>query len=287
MSSHRSFRFLFGIALIAVGSLVANPASGGAITVASGTIVSGTVKYVPVSGTAANGSTWASFMSGTTPVSYFVVSGPNDAGSGTQIGSLMFDPKGWSAGLIDFRYGYFGTIGSGTVGPYVYSTGTGNGAVSSTSVERTLPAGTWGAVTTFPARLAGSVSLINSPSLSTSGGNIASTNGWFNQPWSFGAVAPSVTQLLMYSTSAGQGFRAIQSNNIAAPVNLLGYGNGYGMFTWTEAGVSGNRYGAIIPVQAVPEPSSLVLAGLGIAAGGIHLRRRLLRGRPTKSSSAE
>lgn len=253
--------------MLAFGCASASQAFGGAITVAAGTITSGTVQYVPVSGTAPNGNTWASYVSGTAPVSYFVVSGPNDAGSGTQLGSLMFDPKGKSASTVDFRYGYFGTIGSGTTGPYVFTTGTGNpGSVSTSLTERTLPAGTWANITTFPARLSGAISLTNTPSLTTSGGNIASSDGWFNQPWSFGAVAPTVTQSLMYSTTAGQGFRAVASVNNPAPVNLLGYGNGYGMFLWLEAGVGGNQYGPVIPVQAVPEPSTIMLAGLGLAA---------------------
>jgi len=81
--------------------------------------------------------------------------------------------------------------------------------------------------------------------------------------------------LQMYSTTAGQGFRAIQSNNVPAPVNLLGYGNGFGMFTWVEAGIAGNKFGAVIPVQAVPEPSTIMLAGLAAAAMGLQVRRRL------------
>jgi hypothetical protein len=227
-------------------------------------------------------------MSGTSPVSYFVVPGPNDVVAGSKLGTLMFDPKGKNASTVDYRYGYFGTIGSGTAGPYVYTTGTGNpGSVSTSVIDRTMPAGVWSNITTFPARLSGAVSLTNTPTLTTSGNNIASTSGWFDLPWSFGAVAPTVTQSLMFSSTAGQGFRAVSSVNNAAPVNLLGYGNGIGMFLWLEAGVGGNQYGAVIPVQAVPEPSSFVLAGLGIVAGGIQLRRQLRRSRPMTSPSAQ
>ena len=265
-SIHSSFAF---VALLALGSLAAGQAFGGAITVTSGTITgAGPQPLVAVSGTAPNGNTWASYVTGTSPVAYF------DLGTG----SLMFDPKGKSASTVDFRYGYFSTIGSGTAGPYVFNTGTGNpGSVSTTSIERTLPAGTWANITTFPARLAGAISLTNTPTLATSGGNIASTDGWFNQPWSFGAVAPTVTQAQMFSTTAGQGFRAVASVNNPATLDLLGYGNGYGMFLWLEAGVTGNKYGAVIPVQAVPEPATLVLAGLGVVAmvaRHTHRRRR-------------
>jgi hypothetical protein len=260
-----SFAFF---ALLALGGLAASQALGGGITVVGGVITNGTAQLSAVSGTAPNGNTWASYVTGTNPVAYF------DIGTG----SLMFDPKGKSASTVDFRYGYFSTIGSGTAGPYVFATGTGNpGSVSTTSIERTLPAGTWANITTFPARLSGAVSLTNTPTLATSGGNIASDNGWFNQPWSFGAVAPTVTQAQMFSTTAGQGFRAVSSVNNPAPLNLLGYGNGVGMFLWLEGGVAGNQYGAVIPVQAVPEPATLVLAGLGVAAmvaRHTHRRRR-------------
>lgn len=285
MTRHVVWRSLAVVALLAFGSFAAKQVFAGSISVVSGTITSGTVQYVPVSGTAPNGNTWASFVSGTSPVSYFVVSGPNDAGSGTQLGSLMFDPKGKSVSTVDYRWGTVGTITATTAGPYVYTTGTGNGAVSTSSIERTFPAvvGAWGAITTQPSRLSGNVSLVGSPVLATSGGNIASTDGWFNLPWSFGAIAPTVTQSLMYSSTAGQGFRAAQSNNIAAPVNLLGYGNGIGMFLLLEAGVTGNQYGAVIPVQAVPEPATLMLAGLGVAA---MLARRTYRRRRHASAVA-
>jgi hypothetical protein len=282
------WRSLAVVALLAFSGFAAKLSFAGSISVVSGTITSGTVQYVPVSGTAPNGNTWASYMSGTSPVSYFVVPGPNDVVAGSKLGTLMFDPKGKNASTVDYRYGYFGTIGSGTAGPYVYTTGTGNpGSVSTSVIDRTMPAGVWSNITTFPARLSGAVSLTNTPTLTTSGNNIASTSGWFDLPWSFGAVAPTVTQSLMFSSTAGQGFRAVSSVNNAAPVNLLGYGNGIGMFLWLEAGVGGNQYGAVIPVQAVPEPSSFVLAGLGIVAGGIQLRRQLRRSRPMTSPSAQ
>ncbi len=250
-----SFAF---VAFLALASVVAGQAFGGGITVVGGTITgAGPQPLVAVSGTAPNGNTWASYVTGTNPVAYF------ETGSG----KLMFDPKGKSASTVDFRYGYFSTIGSGSAGPFVFATGTGNpGSVSTSVVERTLPAGTWANITTFPARVAGAVSLTNTPTLTTVGNNIASTAGWFDLPWSFGAVAPTVTQAQMFSTTAGEGFRAVASVNNPAPVNLLGYGNGVGMFLWLEAGVAGNQYGAVIPVQAVPEPATLVLAGLGVAA---------------------
>jgi sulfatase modifying factor 1 len=253
----RAINSLTVFAFLTVASLTANQTFAGAITVSpDGVITNGTSQLVAVSGTAPNGNTWASYVTGTNPVAYF------DIGTG----SLMFDPKGKSASVVDFRYGYIGEIGGGTVGPYVFATGTGNpGSVSTTSIERTMPAGTWASILTFPVRFAGAVSVTNTPTLATSGGNIASDNGWFNKPWSFGAVAPSVTQAQMFSTTAGQGFRAVASSSNPAPVNLLGYGNGIGMFLWLEAGVAGNQYGPVIPIQPVPEPAAIVLTGLGVA----------------------
>ena len=256
--THHSFAFLASLTLVfTLGGLAASEALGGAITVTSGTITSGTAQLVAVSGTAPNGRTWASYVTGTVPVAYF------DLGTG----SLMFDPKGISMNIVDFRYGTT-TITGSTPGPFVYTTGSGVNAVSSSSVERTFPAGSWTAVTTFQARLGGSISLTNSPALSTSGGNTASTDGTFNVPWSFGAVAPSLinSQATLYSTTAGEGFRSLTTGG-----NLLGYGNGIGMFAYTPYGSpfgpgATQAFSVLVPVQAVPEPATLALAGIGAAA---------------------
>lgn len=258
----RNLSLLRSLAVVnALGfALAATTADAGAITVVNGTITSGTNQYAAVSGTSANGTSWASLVTGTSPVAYF------DLGTGT----LMFDPKGRDVNAVDFRWGTVGTITATTAGPYVFTTGSAQNAVSTSSIEKTLPAGTWSAVTTFPARLSANVSLTNSPTLATSGGNIASTTGWFNQPWSFGAIAPSVTtEAQMYSSTAGQGFRSLTAGG-----NLLGYGSGIGMFLYVQSPSAGNQYGAVVPVQAVPEPSTLVLAGVAIAAVGFGQARR-------------
>ncbi|MFM8532456.1 MAG: hypothetical protein ACKOEC_02515, partial [Acidimicrobiia bacterium] len=89
---HHSFAVL---ALLAFGSLSASPAFAGAITVVGGVITNGTSTLQAVSGTAPNGRTWASYVTGTVPVAYF------DLGTG----SLMFDQKGISMNIVDFRYG--------------------------------------------------------------------------------------------------------------------------------------------------------------------------------------
>lgn len=260
---HNSFAFL---ALLAVGGLAASTlhaqAIRGPISVSSGLITNGTnTPLQAVPGNAPNGNSWASYVTGSNPVAYFDIS----------TGSLMFDSKGRSVNSVDFRWGTVGTISSTTPGPYVFTTGTGNGAVSTGVDLRTLPAGFWSAVTTFPARLSGNVSLTTAGTLSTSGANISSTDGWFNQPWGFGAIAPSVTTLAqMYSTTAGQGFRSLTAGG-----DLLGYGAGIGMFLFIQAPSTGNQYGAIVPVQPVPEPSTILLAGLGVAGlAAAQLRRR-------------
>jgi hypothetical protein len=194
-------------------------------------------------------------------------------------GSLMFDPKGISINIVDFRYGTT-TITGATPGPFVYTTGSGINSISNSSTERTWPAGTYAVPpTTFQARLGASISLTNGNTLNTSGGNTASTDGTFNVPWSFGAVAPSLinSQATLYSTTAGQGFRSLTSGG-----NLLGYGNGIGMFAYTPYAApfgpgATQTFSVLVPVSAVPEPATLAMAGIGAAALVLRMRGRLRR----------
>jgi len=255
-------------ALFACGSLGATAAFGGLITVVNGTISNGSTQLVAVSGTAPNGRTWASYVTGTVPVAYFDLS----------TGSVMFDPKGVATNIVNFFYGTT-TVSSTTPGPFTYTTGSGINSISTSSIERTWPAGTYAVPpTTFNARLGASVSLTNGPTLATSGGNIASTDGTFNQPWSFGAIAPSLinSQATLYSSTAGQGFRSVTSGG-----NLLGYGPGIGMFAYTPftspVGPGGGQTFSVIVPVTVPEPSTLAMAGLAVVALGAHVGRRLKR----------
>jgi len=260
-------RSFAAIAVLACGSLVCSAVHGGAITVVGGVITNGTSTLQAVSGTAPNGRTWESYVTGTVPVAYF------DLGTG----SLMFDPKGISINIVSFLYGTTAVTGA-TPGPFVYTTGSGINSISNSSTERTWPAGTYAVPpTTFMARIGASVSLTNGNTLSTSGGNTASTDGTFNVPWSFGAVAPSLinSQATLYSNVAGQGFRSVTSAG-----NLLGYGNGIGMFLYTPYAApfgpgATTSYSVLVPVQAVPEPATLAMAGIGAAALlARHARRR-------------
>jgi sulfatase modifying factor 1 len=256
MNNRNSFN---AFASLALSGFFASTLFGGAITVSpGGVITNGTTQLVAVSGTTPNGKTFASYVTGTNPVAYFDLS----------TGSLMLDPKSRDVNIFDFRWGTFVAISSTTPGPFP-------AVVPGPGPE--FPRGSWASQVTFPARLAGTISLLNTPSLATTGDNIASTNGWFNLPWSFGAIGPGLTQSLMYSTLDGQGFRAIQSNNVPAPVNLLGYGNGIGMFTLTAAGVAGNQYGAVIPIQPVPEPSTWVMAACGLVCAAWWRRKQRAR----------
>ena len=269
MIRQRFLRSFAAIVVLASSSLVSSELHAGQITVVGGIITNGTAQLAAVSGTAPNGKTWASYVTGTSPVAYF------DLGTG----SLMFDPKGISINIVDFRYGTT-TISGTTPGPFVYTTGSGINSISSSSVQRTWPEGTYAVPpTTFQARLGGSISLTNGATLTTSGSNSASTDGTFNLPWSFGAVAPSLinSQATLYSNVAGQGFRSLTTGG-----NLLGYGNGIGMFAYTPYAPpfgpgATQTFSVLVPVQAVPEPATIALAALGAAALVLRKRERLRR----------
>ncbi len=120
-----------------------------------------------------------------------------------------------------------------------YASGTSpTSAVVSDAVgtQRTLPAGRWTLITTAPARVAGTVSLVRMPTLATSydpgnGAGSASspystnplgeaiTAGWFTQPWAFPddlALSGSVSSMSV----ANWRVFGVSGN---ANANLLGY----------------------------------------------------------------
>jgi hypothetical protein len=256
-----------------------------------------------ISGTSPSGLSWAAVATGTAlPIRS---SGTQNLAPGAvaywnvNSGQLQIDPKGWNISLFNFTYttGTVNTSGS-TAGPLVYATGTSptSATVSGTGPgdplgQRELPAGTWTLITCAPARIAGTVSLVRVPTLATnyapgygagSGSSPYSTNplgepiaaGWMAQPWAFPnslVNSGSVSSMIVDNWKVF----GVSGN---ANANLLGYGNYRSVFQYTIDGVVGNMVGAVIPVSVVPEPSTMILAGVGIAAAaGLDARRRQRR----------
>jgi hypothetical protein len=249
----------------------------------------------PTSGTSPSGIPWSAVATGTAlPIRS---SGTQNLAPGavaywnTQTGQLQIDPKGWNISLFNFTYttGTVNTTGS-TAGPLLYATGTSptSATVSGTGPgdplgQRELPAGTWTLITCAPARIAGTVSLVRSPSLATSyadGYGAASASpyatnplgqavspGWFTQPWAFPTTlvnSGSVSSMIVDNWKVF----GVSGN---ANANVLGYGNYKSVFQYTIDGVVGNMVGAVIPV--VPEPSTYALLGAASLVIGVICRR--------------
>jgi hypothetical protein len=249
----------------------------------------------PTSGTSPSGIPWSAVATGTAlPIRS---SGTQNLAPGavaywnTQTGQLQIDPKGWNISLFNFTYttGTVNTTGS-TAGPLVYATGTSptSATVSGTGPgdplgQRELPAGTWTLITCAPARIAGTVSLVRSPTLATSyadGYGAASASpyatnplgqavspGWFTQPWAFPTTlvnSGSVSSMIVDNWKVF----GVSGN---ANANVLGYGNYRSVFQYTIDGVVGNMVGAVIPV--VPEPSTYALLGAASLVIGVICRR--------------
>jgi len=264
MTRRRLFSAIAFATFVSCGTLSAGNAFGGMFSIANLSLPSGTTP---------NGTSWASLSSGTAPVAYFNI----------ETGELQIDPKGQAINSFSFKYGA-SSVTSTTAGPFVYTSGTGAGAVGTT-----FPLGSWPfAPTTTPAQLGGALYSLTTGTSSTTA---SSGSTFFDVPWSFGIVAPtpsgggSWTQALVDSGIPGQGFRSVTTGlTTGFTADWLGYGSGVGLFDYTVDGVTGKGLGAVIPVTPipVPEPSTLVLAGLGAAAIGFaSLRRRTTaRGAP-------
>ena len=176
---------------------------------------------------------------------------------------LQIDPVARNISLVNFTYNTeVANITGTTPGPFVFPGGTVQDAVSTATQKKTLPAGNWSIVTTFPARIAGAPSLSNTPTLTTSGPNTASTNGWFNKPWNFGVV---VAPKSLTVADAERNFVSITTQDI-------GYGPGRDLFQYTEHGVVGSRYGRVV-VYASPDLASKANSVVGLADGEIAVSR--------------
>ena len=248
-----------------------------------------------VSGTTPSGLTWAAVSTGTAlPVRTSATSAFNGQPGAVvyfnqTTGQLQVDPRGYdlNALIITFTTGTV-NIGSATPGPFTYATGTAANSYSPlTGTAKTFPAkdpATAGlAPTTFASRVGLTIGSPLSASLSASGdtGNIASTGatGYWNLGWSFPLD-------LVASGSAGSmdlgNFKTIGQNS-NANANILGYGLGFCTFQYGINGVTGTQVGAVVPtITAVPEPGTMILAGVGIAAAaGLDFRRRQQRKQAT------
>ncbi|MFM7243415.1 MAG: PEP-CTERM sorting domain-containing protein [Planctomycetaceae bacterium] len=279
--SIRSFiRGMVAASLVAVTGLSAN----------AGSFVQPTL-----TGTTASGLQWSAVATGTA----LPVTGTSAAAGSpgavvywdTTTGQMQVDPKGLDLTTLIITY-TTGTVNvTGTSpGPFVYPSGTTTNSFSpTTGTPKTFPAVTAVsglAPTTFAARVGVTIGAPLGPSLATSGdpGNIASTTGYFNQPWAFPIelVASGSNGLMTISNFATIG----QTTN--ANINKLGYGVGRATFQYSANGIVGNQVGAVIPVNAVPEPSTIALAaiGLGLAGGLDYRRRKSRRESATASTSA-
>ena len=263
-----------------------------AVHASAGTFVQPTVS--DLSGTSPSGIAWTAVATGTAlPVRTSATNPLNGAPGAvvyfnTVTGQMQVDPKNLDLTTLVITY----TTGTANVtganaGPFVYPTGTTTSAFSpTTGTPRTFPAVTTISglpPTTFAARVGVTIGAPLGPSLATSydPGNGASTTGYFNQPWAFpiDLVASGSTAVMSLTNFATIG----QTTN--ANINKLGFGNGRATFQYSANGITGNQVGAVIPVTAVPEPSTIALAAIGLGlAGGIDYRRRKARRQATTAS---
>ena len=248
-----------------------------------------------LSGTAPSGLSWDAVATGTALPIRTSGTNPRNGAAGavayfnTQTGQLQIDPRGLSLNQVIFTY-TTGTVNiSGTTpGPFQYTTGTTTNAYSpTTGNSRTLPAvsAVFGLPpTTFAARVGTTIGAPLSPSFATSGdeGNIASDNGFWNEPWSFplDLVKPDSLSSMVISN-----FKTIGQNS-NANANILGYGLGFATFQYGINGVTGTQVGPVIPhiSTVIPEPANFGLVLAGVGAVYLATKRRRAN-RPDKSSS--
>jgi hypothetical protein len=197
-------------------------------------------------------------------------------------GVLQIHPADQAISLFNFTYNSaVANVDLSTPGPFLFAGGTGNpGAVSTNTTARTLPAGPWALVTTFPARLAGAVSLSKTPTLATSGPYSASNEGWLDRPWSFGSV---VAPQSLTPTEARRNFVAVNTTTD------VGLGQGRGLFQYVVNGMTGGSYGPVVVTQSVPVTVAATLTGsdadwFEIDGGVLYLKAGLTLDHEARSS---
>ena len=219
-----------------------------------------------ITGTTPSGLTWEYVASGLAlPVRTSTFNGAPGAVVyfNTTTGQLQFDPKGWDINALIITY-TTGTvnIGSTTPGPFVYASGADSTFPRFANPFHLPP-------TTFPSRLGITIGPFSELATTGDPGTIASTNGYWNQPWSFPldtVVSGSIWSIV------NSNFKTIGQNS-QANADVLGYGPGASTFQYGISGVTGTQVGAVIPV-AVPEPSTYAMALVGLACGGYAMFRR-------------
>ena len=272
------------------GFLTASIVALSAVTAVAGSFVQPSNYY---GAPPASGLTWSAVATGTALPVRTSATNPLNGTPGAVVyvdvdtGQIQFDPKGLSISTFILTY-TTGTvnIGAATPGPFQYTTGTGDFSYSDISgTQRTFPAKAVAssglAPTTYDARVGLSVGPPLSASLNSgTNPNSASSNGFWNVSWAFPSdLVKSGSLAGIKSTFDTAGSNYFRTTGLAANANanVLGYGSQQGVFQYTASGITGNQVGAVIPVS-VPEPSTVVLAGVGLAAaGGIQWRRRKLR----------
>ncbi|GBL34777.1 serine-rich adhesin for platelets [Filimonas sp.] len=227
-------------------------------------------QYVPpthVDGAAPNGILWDSVLTGRTlPVRTSTVGFSGVPGAvmfyDKATGKFGINPNGLSLSsvIVTYTSGAVNINGT-TAGPFIYPSGqTGNGTYSpSTGTPRTFPAVsavTGLPPTTFMARFGVIIGAPLGSALATNGdaNNIASTNGFLNQPWSFGKVVNIDSLIANNQVLIDSNFKVIGQNS-HANFNLLGYGPqgaSKGTFQYSINGVTGTQVGAIVFYSSTP-----------------------------------